>query len=56
MLETMETKNTYTCSDYRDEMRLLGLKKRLSEENLSESEKQVIQAEIVRLEKAMQMD
>ena len=56
MLKTMAAKSTYTCNDYREEMRLLGLKKRLSEENLSESEKQAIKAEIVRLEKAMQMD
>jgi hypothetical protein len=52
----MGSKNSYTCNDYREEMRLLGLKKRLSEANLSESEKQAVEAEIVRLEKAMQMD
>ena len=49
-------KKTYTCSDYREEMRLLGLKKRLNENNLSKAEKQTIEAEIVKLERALQMD
>ena len=46
----------YTCSDYRTEMRLLGLKKRLQETDLSTPEKQDIEAEIARLEKILQMD
>jgi hypothetical protein len=37
-------------------MRLLGLKKRLNEKNLSKTEKQTIKAEITKLEKALQMD
>ena len=49
-------KSTYTCDDYREEMRLLGLKKRLGEKNLSKAEKQAIEAEITRLEKTLQMD
>jgi len=52
----MPQKNKYTCNDYREEMRLLGLKKRLSEENLSRAEKQAIEAEISRLEKALQLN
>jgi hypothetical protein len=52
----MSPKNTYTCDDYREEMRLLGLKKRLGEKNLSKAEKQAIEAEITRLEKTLQMD
>ena len=52
----MPSKSKYTCDDYREEMQLLGLKKRLGEENLSKAEKQAIEAEIARLEKAMQMD
>ena len=52
----MPPKNKYTCDDYREEMRLLGLKKRLGEENLSKAEKQAIEAEITRLEKTLQMD
>jgi hypothetical protein len=46
----------YTCDDYRAEMRLLGLKKQLNELSLSKSEKQAIEAEIARLEKALQMN
>ena len=52
----MPQKNKYTCSDYREEMRLIGLKKRLSEEALSQREKQVIEAEISELEKTLQLD
>jgi hypothetical protein len=46
----------YTCSDYREEMRLIGLKKRLHEETLSRTEKQIIEAEINNLEKTLQLD
>jgi len=52
----MPPKSTYTCYDYREEMRLLGLKNRLNEKNLSKTEKQVIEAEIAKLEKALKMD
>ena len=46
----------YTCVDYRSEMRLLGLKKRLKEEDLSEEEKALIIQEIKDLEKAMKIN
>ena len=46
----------YDCSDYREEMRLIGLKKRLHEENLSRTEKQALEAEIAKLEKALQLN
>jgi hypothetical protein len=46
----------YTCNDYREEMRLLGLKKQLNAKNLSPAEKQAIEAEILKLEKALQVD
>ena len=49
-------KSTYTCNDYREEMRLLGLKNRLNDKNLSKTEKQAIEAEITTLEKVLQMD
>jgi hypothetical protein len=52
----MPPKSKYTCNDYRDEMRLLGLKNRLNEENLSKTEKQAIEAEITKLKKALRMD
>lgn len=46
----------YTCEDYQSEMKLLGLKKRLEEENLGQDEKAHIVQEIRELEKAMKMD
>lgn|GEM_PF-542099 len=52
----MPQEKRYTCSDYREEMRLIGLKKRLNEETLSQLDKQTIEAEIAKLEKALQLD
>ncbi|MDJ0815124.1 MAG: hypothetical protein QNJ58_02935 [Desulfobacterales bacterium] len=52
----MPLENTYTCGDYREEMRLLGLKKRMKEEMLGPDEKESIEAEIAELEKALQLD
>lgn len=46
----------YTCLDYQSEMKLLGLKKRLEEEDLSEEEKALIAQEIKEMEKAMKMN
>jgi hypothetical protein len=46
----------YTCLDYRSEMKLLGLKRRLKEKNLSKKEKALIIQKIKKLEKAMKMD
>ena len=45
-----------TCNDYRQEMMLLGLRRRLAEEDLSDSEKQAIEAEIQHLEEIMHLD
>ena len=52
----MPQNTKYTCSDYREEMRLLGLKKQLNEKNLSKSEKQDIEAQIAKLEKILHLD
>ena len=52
----MPQNKKYTCSEYREEMRLIGLRKRLNEENLSRTDKQIIEAEIARLEKALQLN
>jgi hypothetical protein len=46
----------YTCNEYRQEMRLIGMKRRLKEENLSEAEKKELEKEIEALEAAMEMD
>ncbi|MFZ5571999.1 MAG: hypothetical protein ACOZF0_16490 [Thermodesulfobacteriota bacterium] len=48
-----EVRNPYTCKDYRSEMLLLGLNRRLAEGNLSEHEKEAIRNDILRLEKEM---
>ena len=49
-------KNKYTCAEYREEMMLLGLKRRLSDKNLSEEEKQSITREIKKLEAQMDIN
>jgi hypothetical protein len=46
----------YTCSDYRKEMILIGLVKRLNRNDLTEEERQRIAAEIESLEVAMDLD
>lgn len=46
----------YTCREYRQEMQLLALRRRLADRELSEREKKELQAEILRLEAQMQMD
>ncbi|GAB6096487.1 hypothetical protein JCM14469_27400 [Desulfatiferula olefinivorans] len=45
--------STYTCSDYREEMILLGLQRRLNRGNLTEQEKKDILKEIEAVEKQM---
>ncbi len=51
----MADKPNYTCNDYREEMILLGLRKRLHSESLDETEKKALEEEIARLEAAMDM-
>lgn len=45
--------NIYTCREYREEMILAGLKKRLAQAGLSERERSEIEKEIRRIEKVM---
>ena len=45
-----------TCNDYRQAMMLLGLRRRLAEEDLSDGEKKAICTEIKRLEESMQLN
>lgn len=52
----MSEKPPYTCRQYREEMVLLGLRKRLSASELTEKERQTIEKEIRRLEAQMGMD
>jgi hypothetical protein len=51
----MSANQPYTCHEYRKEMILLGLRNRLNSPELSEEEKQGIQAEIRRLEEEIGM-
>jgi len=44
-----------TCSDYRSEMILLGLRRRLNEETLSEDEKERLLKEIRKIEDEMKL-
>jgi len=46
----------YTCTDYRTEMILLGLQRRLNQADLSEKERKALEEEIRALEKNMEMD
>jgi hypothetical protein len=45
----------YTCNDYRSEMILISLNKKLTDPGLSEKDRQDIHKEIKRLEKQMGM-
>lgn len=49
----MAKANQYTCVEYREEMMLLGLKRRLNDKTITEEEKQNILREIAKLEMAM---
>ena len=46
----------YTCSSYRQEMILAGLRKRLAADNLSAQEQQALQEQIRKLEREMGLD
>ena len=48
--------SAYGCGDYRKEMILLGLKKRLDDTGLSAEEKEAITEEIQRLESETGLD
>ncbi len=49
-------KKKYTCNEYREEMILLGLKKRLTSSDLTQEEKEKLQKEIQKIEKQMDME
>ena len=46
----------YTCADYRDEMRLLGLRRRLEKQDLTEEEQRRLREEILEIEQKLAMD
>lgn len=49
----MTQNKPYTCSDYRQEMMLAGLRKQLSDPRLSPADKQRLEDQIHRLEEDM---
>jgi hypothetical protein len=55
-LSQMSNKPEYNCRQYREEMVLLGLRKRLSDPALTEDERQAIENEILCLEVQMGME
>ena len=46
----------YTCTEYREEMVLVGLRRRLADPATSPEEKEALEKEIKRLETEMGMD
>jgi len=52
----MNSAGKYTCTEYREEMNLLALKRRLTEPDLPETEKQALLKRISQLEQEMGMD
>jgi len=52
----LDDNSRYTCREYREEMLLLGLRRRLAADDLSESEKQALIKQIRQLEDSMQMN
>lgn len=51
-----DSKQSYTCSDYRAEMILLSLQRRLERNDLPDSERKSLEAEIKRIKDEMEMD
>jgi len=51
-----KTGGQYTCNEYREEMILLGLQKRLSSGKLTPGEKESLLKEIAKIEKQMGID
>ena len=52
----MPPKPPYTCAEYREEMVLLGLQRRLHSDDVSEEERERLQKRIKDLESAMGME
>ncbi len=49
-------KNKYTCNEYREEMILLGLQKKLASPGLAKEEKEKLNKEIKKIIKLMDME
>ncbi|MDM8537291.1 hypothetical protein QUF70_11090 [Desulfobacterales bacterium HSG17] len=46
----------YTCAEYREEMMLIGLRKQLNQEGISDEKKKKLIKQIKKLESEMDMD
>lgn len=55
-MKTMAQTAPYTCNMYRDEMQLIALKRRLSDESLSTDERLELEADVKALEIRMGLD
>lgn len=55
-MSELPPKSRYTCSEYREEMMLLGLKRRLHAEDVSEEERKSLEERIKDLESSMGMN
>ena len=55
-MEKPKTVAKYTCNEYREEMILLGLQRRLSSPDLTPEEKHSILAQIAKVERQMGID
>ena len=54
--KVLKQERQYGCMDYRQEMVLLGLKRKLQNEKLSDAERKEVLVQIQKLESAMDMD
>ena len=55
-MEKSNKKSKYTCNEYREEMILLGLQKRLASKKLTCKEKEELLIQIAKVEKQMGID
>jgi hypothetical protein len=55
-MKMQQSKSQYTCNEYREEMILLGLQKRLASQDLSPEEKTDLLKEIAIVEKQVGID
>jgi hypothetical protein len=55
-MKSLANSSKYTCNEYREEMILLGLQKRLASEDLTSKERENLLREIAEVEKQMGID
>lgn len=56
MTVMVEMNGQYTCNEYRQEMVLLGLRRRLEQEDLTDEERRELRARLMELESEMELD